>query len=340
MAKKTGMRVDEFGIGFPPKLWSYKKGETEYSLNSLPIGGFVKIAGENYDEATEDIDRSRYFGAKSKWSQALVLIAGVAMNVIFAWFLFVIIFTIGLPSSVGEEEAGDSAKLVITEVIENSPAKEVGLPVGAEVTGVSSGVDFDQILKPTSFSAFVEDHTDSPINITYLDDEVEKTVVLTPRTEVVESDLEKPAVGVALSLIEIKKYSIFGALREASVTTVTSLVAITVGATNLIAGALTFSADLSQVAGPVGMVGLVGEAASFGLTSLLLLTAFISLNLAIINMLPVPALDGGRLLFVLIEALIRKPINPIWMSRVNFVGFALLMLLMVAVTYNDVLRLI
>lgn len=126
---------------------------------------------------------------------------------------------------------------------------------------------------------------------------------------------------------------------RATETTASALVAITVGITNLIMDAVTFTADFSGVAGPVGIVGMVGDAADYGITSLLMFTAIISLNLAVINLLPFPALDGGRLLFVAIEAVIRRPINPVWAARANMIGFGLLMLLMVAVTYNDILRL-
>ena len=132
----------------------------------------------------------------------------------------------------------------------------------------------------------------------------------------------------------------FTAVVDASVQTITTLKAITIGLFGLIVDSFKGTADFSSVAGPIGIVGLVGDAAEFGFTSLLLFTAIISLNLAVINMLPFPALDGGRLLFVAVEAVIRKPINPVWVMRLNTAGFVLLMLLMVAVTYNDVLRLL
>jgi len=142
-----------------------------------------------------------------------------------------------------------------------------------------------------------------------------------------------------LALVEDVKQSFGDALISASVATFTGLRDITVGLFNLIVDSIKGVADFTKVAGPVGIVGMVGDAASFGLTSLLTFTALISLNLAVINLLPIPALDGGRLVFVAIEAITRKPINPIWAGRVNLVGFALLMVLMVVVTWNDIARL-
>ncbi len=338
VAKKTGMRVDEFGIGFPPRLFGIKKGETEYTFNALPIGGFVRIWGEDAESAEDGGDYSRSFVAKSKWAQAVVLFAGVTMNIIFAWFLYVIIFMMGVPSIVDEMTATEDARLVITEVLPDSPAAEAGLRPGVTITGLASGEDVDMILSPSSFSAFTEDHT--MMSVTYEQGGEERTTELAPQAGVIDSDADRPAVGVALALVENVQQPIHLAIRDASVTTIQTLGAITVGLGSLIVDSVRGEADFSQVAGPVGIVGLVGNAAEFGFTSLLLFTAVISLNLAVINLLPFPALDGGRLVFVAIESVTRRPINPVWVMRLNTVGFLLLMLLMVAVTYNDIIKLL
>ena len=340
VAKWTGMRVDEFGIGFPPKLFGIKRGETEYTLNALPIGGFVNILGENGSDEEAANDSNRSFGAKSKWAQAAVLVAGVIMNVLLAWVLFVIIYMAGVPTAVSETEATPAAELVITEVISDSPAAIAGIPVGAEITNLATDYNAIPELTPSAFADFTAAHAGEPMKLTYQTGETEENVDLIAATGVLESDSERPAVGLALALVETTQMSFFEALRSATVNTFNALQAIVIGVSSLLAGALTGSADLSQIAGPVGIVGLVGDAASFGLISLLSFTAFISLNLAVINLLPVPALDGGRLVFVAIEALTRRPIDPVWMARVNFAGFAFLILLMVVVTFNDVARLI
>ena len=138
VAKKTGMRVDEFGIGFPPKLFGIKKGETEYTLNALPIGGFVKIFGEDAVDAEESPDRDRSFVAKNKWAQSAVLIAGVTMNILFAYVLFVVVLALGVQSVVSEVDATENARLVITNVLSESPAAIASLEPGSVVTNLEA----------------------------------------------------------------------------------------------------------------------------------------------------------------------------------------------------------
>lgn len=339
-AKKTGMRVDEFGIGFPPKLLGIKKGETEYTLNALPIGGFVRIFGENMEqEASVGDDKDRAFSARPYWAQAVVLVAGVTMNVIFAWFLFVITFMVGVPTAVDEATASPEAVLYISGILPGSPLSDV-VPPGAQIVTVNTEAETLPNPTPGSFSEFVQANPDTPVSLTYRVGDTEDTVSVTPVTGLIPGEPERVAVGVSLAMVETKQSSFFEALSAASVSTYNGLVNITIGLTTLIVDAVRGTADLSQVAGPVGIVGMVGDAATFGLTALLTFTAMISLNLAVINMLPIPALDGGRLVFVAIEAITRKPINPVWVGRTNLIGFALLMLLMVLVTWSDISKLL
>lgn len=338
-ARKTGMRVDEFAIGFPPRLFSVKKGETEYSFNALPIGGYVKIFGENPDEVMSEADKPRAFGSRPKWAQAVVLVAGVTMNIIFAWVLFFATLLIGTPTAVLESEASSAAKLYISDVVESSPLFGQIVP-GSIITSISSGSDVLNNPTPTTFTEFIQKSESNSVAITYeLKGEV-KTAEVTPVKGIIEGQSDRYAVGVALAYVETKSASFLEALSGATSATYNSLIAITVGLGTLLAGAISGTADFTQVAGPIGIVGMVGDAATIGLTALLTFTAMISLNLAVINMLPIPALDGGRLLFVAIEAIIRRPIDPVWMGRVNLIGFALLMLLMIVVTWNDIVKLI
>lgn len=338
VAKKTGMRVDEFGIGFPPKMYSIKKGETEYSFNALPIGGFVRIYGENLEEIPDDEpEKIRAFGSRPRWAQALVLIAGVAMNVIFAWFLFFVTFIIGMPAAVDEKNATDEAVLYVSGILPHSPLNEK-LPLGSEIVSISSADD--KLIKPTpsKFTEFIQAHGNETLSISYKHKDDVGVVSVEPVKGLIAGNEDKVAVGVSLAMVETIHRSFFEALTQSFVATYEGLINITVGLFTLIAGAFTGTADLSQVAGPVGIVGMVGDAADFGIVALLTFTAIISLNLAIINLLPIPALDGGRLVFVAIEAITRRPINPNWAGRLNLVGFALLMILMVVVTYNDIVR--
>lgn len=338
VAKKTGMRVDEFGIGFPPKMYGIKKGETEYTFNALPIGGFVRIFGENLEEIPDtDSDKKRAFGSRPKWAQALVLIAGVAMNIIFAWFLFLIIFMVGMPTAVDEKEASAEAKLYVSGLLPNSPLVDK-LPPGSEIIAVTAGEHTLFEPKPSTFTNFVQEYGNNELVITYKHGEDKEVVTVKPVKGLISGQEDKVAVGVSLAMVENVNRSFSEALTQSFVATGEGLKNITVGLFVLLSDAIVGQADLSQVAGPVGIVGMVGDAASFGLVALLSFTAIISLNLAVINLLPIPALDGGRLLFVAIEAVTRKSINPVWAGRLNLIGFALLMILMVVVTYNDIVR--
>jgi regulator of sigma E protease len=348
VAKWTGMRVDEFGIGFPPKLFGIKKGETEYTFNLFPIGGFVKIFGENYDDTpvtesnknTPIIHKEGSFLSKSKWSQSAVLVAGITMNILFAWFLVAIAFGMGVETSVTPEKASESAKLIITSVMPESPAAKATIATGSVIKSVQSGEDTLTTLTPTSFSAFIETHPDAPLTIVYTQKGEPRVVQITSQKGVIADKPEQHAIGVALSQVDTVHRTIIQSIKDSAIYIMYGLRDITIGITSLLYDTFMFKADLSQVAGPIGIVGLVGEASAYGITALLMFTAFISLNLAVINILPIPALDGGRLVFVVIEAVKGTPITPRIAATINTVGFLFLITLMIAVTWHDIARLI
>lgn len=344
VAKKTGMRVDEFAIGFPPRLFGLRWGETEYTLNALPLGGFVRILGESVEgegvESRSEADRGRAMFERPKWAQALVLIAGVAMNVLLAWALYAAVFMIGVPTAVDEAAAGPGAALYVVEVLPDSPLGGQVAP-GTNIIGVTAGAVSLDTLTPSAFSEFVGANAAGPIDLTLKNsDGTESVVTVTPEVGLIASDPERKAVGVALALVSLEKQAFFPALWSATVATGEGLVAITTGLFGLIAGLFQGEADLSQVAGPVGIAGMVGDAASFGVVALLSFVAIISLNLAVINLLPFPALDGGRLVLLAVEAVRRRPVNPVWSYRLNALGFLLLMTFMLIVTYGDIMRLL
>jgi regulator of sigma E protease len=341
VAKWTKMRVDEFGIGFPPKLFAIKKGETEYSLNMLPIGGFVKIYGEDSIGIRDDVDNTRSFVSKNRWAQASVLVAGVTMNILFAWFLMTIAFNVGVNTPVSESEAGPNAQLTITQVLPGSPADEAGIVHGSIIKSVQAGDDEKlTTFTPSAFSEFVGTRPYETLTMAYSYNGELNVVQISARKGIIENEKEQPAIGVALTQIDVVKRSFIKSFTDAFIYTLTGLRDISVGIGMLIWDSLHLNADFTQIAGPVGIVGLVGEASTYGLTTLLMFTAFISLNLAVINILPFPALDGGRLLLVGIEAMRRKPIKPEFIGTLNAIGFILLILLMIAVTWNDIARLI
>lgn len=343
VAKKTGMRVDEFGIGFPPKLYGIKKGGTEYTINALPIGGFVRIFGEDAADAERDAEEGRdvsgAFSSKSKWAQVAVLLAGVSMNVLFAWALIAFVYLIGVPSAIDEKDVSPHSSLIVTEVVSGSPAAAAHIPVGAKILRYGTKDAYTD-LTPTAFREYTLAEGTSPLSITYEVGKQETTVAVTPKIGLISDEPSQPAIGVALAVVATVHKPFFEAVTDASITTYQTLIGIAVGLGTLLIAIAHLHADLSQVAGPVGIVGMVGQAAEFGFASLLMFTAVISLNLAVINLLPFPALDGGRLLFVIIEAVTQKRMNPTWVARINTAGFALLIALMIAVTYSDIAKLL
>lgn len=334
VAKYFGIRVDEFGIGFPPKAVSlFKKNGTEYTLNWLPLGGFVKIYGENY----EDVENGKKlstdsFASKSKWIQAAVLVAGVIMNFLLAWVLIAFSFASGVPASVSSGVDIVDAKLTVIEVDENSPASLGGLLPGDAI------VSFDQdgviVSSPTPeiFQEAIRSSGEESLSMQVQRQKEILPVVVSPVTS--EGD-EYPSIGISMDLVGLKKLPLGSAFVEGFTSSVGFSKSIIIG----FFGIFTGSTDLQALTGPVGIAGVVGEASRTGATSLMLLMAVISLNLAVLNLIPFPALDGGRLLFVGIEAIIRKPIPAKIFSITNAVGFFLLVGLMILVSIRDVINL-
>ncbi len=344
-AKKFGIRVDEFGFGFPPKLFGVKKGETEYTLNLLPIGGFVKIYGENPDElpavvgeTVTDPDEGRKFYNQAKWKQAVVLFAGIFMNFLLAWFLFSIGLMSGLPTSAGNDSKGyvlTNVHLTVISVAPKSPAELSGLKTGDKILSIKSGTDSISDLNPDTLKSFIISHGNKPIEMSYVRAEnPESTLQITP----VETN-GIPVIGISMDMIGTAKLPFFGAFWEGLKLTLSVIKDTVMGLYGLIKEALIGKGSLSGVSGPVGMVGIVGNASKFGFAYLLSFAALISVNLGIINLIPFPALDGGRLFFLLIEKIKRSPINPKVANTANMVGFGILILLMLVITYHDVVKL-
>ena len=339
-AKRFGIRVDEFGFGFPPKLFSRKYGETEYSFNALPFGGFVKIFGESPDEESlTGPDAGRSLLNKPKWKQAVVLFAGVFANFLLAWFLFSVSFMSGLPMSAGsgiKSESLQDLHLSVVEVLKNSPAETAGLKAGDRVISVKSASEALTEISPETLKSFVNSHPNDEIEIGYVREKSQIQFIKTKPT-LIEGT---PMLGIAMDMVGIAKLPIFKAFREGMRLTLFATAGIAKGLYTLISEAVMGKGSFASVTGPVGLVGIVGTAYKFGFAYLLSFTALISLNLAILNLLPFPALDGGRLFFLLIEKVKGSRINPKFANAANTVGFALLIILMLAVTYHDIVKLL
>ncbi len=335
--------MDEFGFGFPPKVFGYKYGETEYSLNLLPIGGFVKIFGEDpNEENTNGLDAGRSFVNKAKWKQAIVLCAGVIANLLLAWLLFSIGFMSGLPTSVSGESAGyklDNINLTVVSVLEKSPAQMAGLRSGDKIVTLANGKDSVSDINPDTLKSFILSHGNKEINIGYMRGQ-NKEIISTVIIPTINKTNKQPEIGISMDMIGTVKLPFFTALKEGMALTWFITKGTVLGLYTLIVEGLQGKGSFSSVTGPVGMVGIVGDAYQFGFVYLLSFMALISINLAVINLLPFPALDGGRLFFLLIEKIKGSRINPKIANTVNMIGFCILIILMLAVTYHDVVKLL
>ncbi len=339
-----GIRIDAFAIGFGPKLFSWKflvkKGSptsnTEYSIRAIPFGGYVKIFGENPDEEnTHGPDSHRSFVHKPRWQQAIVLVAGIVFNLLFACLLYISVFYIGVAATPdGFEKYSDhfsNSRIMVTDVPEKTPAYDAGIKVGDVIGG---GFSIDQI------QATIQNSQGNPVTIVDVHKGVSKNIEITPTLGMTGVPVGKYAIGIAMNNVVDIKLPFWSSIIEGFHYTYEMIKTTIVGLVMFIITVFRGTADFSSVSGPIGIAGIVGDAAGLGFTFLLMVTALISINLGIINLIPFPALDGGRILFVAIEAIIRRPISPRITNMVNTVGFALIIALMVLVTYKDILKLV
>lgn len=354
VAKKAGVYVEEFGFGYPPRALTLgRRWGTLFSINWIPFGGFVKIFGENYEEAkslelkAESKDNQSvplsskpkalsFLEISKKW-QAAILVAGVTFNILFAWILFSFGFMIGLPTPVENDFGGEvrNPRLTITGVMPDSPAFKAGLKSGDKILALSEGRKNLESVTAEGLADFVNT-SQGELLLKIERGEESLDISITPDTNLVP---DKKLIGINMDMVGTLSLSPIRAFYEGARVTTEITYLTTIGLFELVRDSIFGKADLSSITGPVGIVGLVGDASRLGFAYLLTFTSLISINLAIINLIPFPALDGGRLLFVGIEAVTRKKINSKFAQITNTVSFALLIALMFFVTYRDVLKL-
>jgi regulator of sigma E protease len=316
-AKLSGVPVEEFGIGYPPRIFSKKIGETRYSINLLPFGGFVKIHGEQQIEKEQrEIDEVRAFYNQPTWRRVSILSAGVIMNFILGWFIFSSLFFFGTVSAI-----------IVSQVLPDSPAAKAGLIAGDQIIG------FD---KAQTFINFVNENRGKEINLKIKREDREIIINAVPRAEVLA---DQGALGIGIGQTGFPKLGFFASLKEGFTTSIAIVLQLFQAIFNLVVGIFTDSRILEGVVGPVGIFQIAAKAAQTGLVYFLQLLGFITINLAVLNILPIPALDGGRLLFIIIEKIkgSRLPIKQ--EALANAIGFAILLLLMFAITIRDITRL-
>ena len=321
-SKLFGVYVYEFSLGMGPKLLHYKKkkGETEYCLRLIPIGGFVSLAGEDADD-NDKIPANRKLYNKPVWQRFIIMVAGATMNFIFA---FVVLFIMALIYG------GASMKPIIATVSEDYPAYKAGVEVGDRVVSI----DGERTSSWSEVQLYISMSDGKEMEFVLKNPEGEKrTVMINP--EVVEDEEGNKSYLVGIGLDNTKKTGFVNSLNYAVETTGTLFGLMFTTLKQLFTGGV----GVSDLSGPVGIYTVVSDQAKQGFESLMYLTAYLSVNVGVINLLPFPAFDGGRVLFLIIEKIRKKPVKAKTEAIVNSIGFCILILLMIVVTIGDIIKL-
>lgn len=334
-AKKIGADVEEFGLGFPPRLFSWKgKDGMIWSFNAIPIGGFVKIRGES----GEDRSGPGSFANKGIFQRLFVLAAGVVMNLFLAAILFSIGFMVGIPAITEGGVSGaamvSNEAMRVAEILPGSAAEEAGLKLGDTLISID-GIEFEN--SEQARSALVPESIDQIFDVTILREDQELTLSIDPK---IEEGFDNEIIGIALLETGTVRYPLYLAPIKGVETTFVYTRDISIAFYQIIKNLILGRDPGVELSGPVGIAVMTGEVASMGFVYLMQFGAILSINLAIINILPFPALDGGRIFFVMIEAVRRKPTSPEFEAVVHNLGFVVLMLLVIFVTYKDILGLL
>ncbi len=355
------MKVYEFAIGFPPRalgaykdpktgkwVWVVGKGKsnlketivgeeqedefptTLYSINWLPLGGFVRIKGENGEKSKD----KNSFGHQKAWKKVIVLSAGVIMNYLTAAILLGAGFMVGLPADISVSEdphaimVGESS-VIIQQVQPNTPAKEAGLTLGDTIQAIN-GQEMNNVGQVIET---IQNNGTEELSLTILRGEKEEVFHITPA---IQKDGEPARIGALLADAGVVRYPWYLAMYKGFVAATLGVINIAASFFFLIKGLIMGQGLAFDVAGPVGIASIIGQSARLGFSHLINVTAMISLSLAVINILPIPALDGGRILFILIEKITKKKVPLKYEQLAHTIGFGLLMLLIIVVTVRDV----
>lgn len=329
-AKLSNIKVEEFAFGFPPKIWSKKKGETIYAINAIPIGGYVKMLGES-----EESQSSRSFSKKKPGVRAAVSVAGVLMNFVLAWLILTVGFAVGMSPLVSSPDTIPGKKLrsevIIAAIESGTPAENSGIKPGDIIISGATGTNKVEFNSASSVSKFTKDNLGNPVSLVYKHENVEKL------TEVKLSNDPNSPLGISIvenSIIRTPWYlSPVVALREIYRIIVINLVFLKSFFVQLFS-----SGELSKdVGGPVAIYIFTGMAAKAGVMVVAQFIAILSISLALINILPFPALDGGRLLFIALEKIFRrKVVKENVENIIHTIGFALILVFAAVVTYKDI----
>ena len=328
MAKKFGVDVEEFGIGYPPRIFGKRFRGTIYSLNLLPFGAFVKIKGEEGDG--KNIEDSKSFSQKPIWQRSLIIFGGVG----FFWIIAIVILTSvvffwGVPTSVPDDWEGDKTEVMITQTFDDFPAALAGIEMGDKI------VNFD---KMNEFQEFIKGNKEKEITLNIKRGEKMFDISLTP--VISDSNEEEGVIGVALARVANIKYPWYSAPIQGISITAKQTIAIPIMLGTLFKNAIQGKETPgAKLVGPIGIGKIMTDALDHGIVNFLMFLSMISIWLAVFNILPIPALDGGKLLFLAIEKIRGKAVNPKTEQNITLVFFSLLIGLMLFVTIKDIIGL-
>lgn len=347
VARRCGVKPREFGFGFPPRVWGIYKdlggswkqvrgrkevedaADTVYSINAVPLGGFVQL-GED-DEATDDPD---HFHNKPIWQRALMIMAGVTMNVILAAVLISAGLMVGLPQTLGDTHARatiTNRQIQIVEVLPDSPADIADLKIGDIVLSVNGNT----FLNSDDLQQYADEHQGVSLNYSVKRGQEELAFEITP---VLIEETSKGGIGIGIVETGLVKLPFHLAIIEGIKTTVLLVWTIILAFYNLLKDLILGHGVDAGLAGPVGIAALTGQVTRMGLVYIIQFAAILSVNLAIINAFPFPALDGGRFIFLIIEKIKGKPVKKEVEAIIHNIGFAILMFLVLLVTFRDVAK--
>ncbi|MCK5511393.1 MAG: RIP metalloprotease RseP [Thermodesulfovibrionia bacterium] len=335
LAKLVGVKVLKFSLGFGPRLIGKKIGETEYLISALPLGGYVKPLGEDPNEVLNEEDKPRAFHYQPVWKRAAIVIAGPFFNLFLAYAIFVVFLSINLPIAIPDL---DSITTAIENIVEDSPAMKAGLKkddiiLSINGTSVSDWVEMASILSK---------NPGKELKLEIKRGEQLIHIKVTPEPTKIKDDEGRELIIGRIGIS--KKLNVHliqsSGILQATLKGMEAVYEWSVLTLKVVGKILTGAISAKQIGGPILIVDSAAKAASAGIFTYFNFVAIISINLVILNLLPIPVLDGGHLLFMTIEVLKGRPLSEKTMSIMTRAGMALLLLLIAFVFYNDIIRVI
>lgn len=332
VARRLGVAVEEFGLGFPPKLLSRHHQGTKYSLNLIPLGGFVKIKGEE-GSSSEEKDS---FASRPVWQRTVIVCAGVVMNILAGWLILVALFSTGAPMEITSNinrAYVRSSDVVIADIVADSPADKALLKQGDKLISI----DQEPVKQIEDFQAYVSARAGQSVKLAYRRDKAEAVVEVVP--EVIKSvEADRAIIGLDLAELGVVRWPFHKAVVESAKAAYGYLERIVSVLGSIAKQVLVGKGMGENLGGPVAIAVATNDMVDLGLPYVLLFTAILSFNLAIINIFPFPALDGGRIIFFIVEKIRGRPSRRLVEEWFHRAGFILLMVFAIFVTYHDIMR--